>query len=70
MTARPGAALCAAAAFGCDVAVTALTPACGVVHRWERAAKLGLEPPVEVKAILEAAAADSPLHLNIWSGRV
>jgi hypothetical protein len=38
--------------------------------RWERAARLGLEPPEDVKEILVAAGNDSPLNHNIWHNRV
>ncbi|GBF91498.1 hypothetical protein Rsub_04238 [Raphidocelis subcapitata] len=40
------------------------------LERWERASRLGLQPPEEVRRILVAAGADSPANLNIWHGRV
>ncbi|KAI8468205.1 MAG: DNA polymerase delta subunit 4-like protein [Monoraphidium minutum] len=40
------------------------------LERWQRAARLGLEPPAEVGRVLEAAGADSPANSNIWRGRV
>ena len=36
------------------------------LQRWERAAKWGLQPPEEVKALLQAGAAGDCL----WEGRV
>ena len=38
--------------------------------RWERAQKLGLDPPQDVKQILEGLPEGDPLHLCIWAGRV
>jgi hypothetical protein len=40
------------------------------LERWQRAADLGLDPPAAVKAVLDAAAADSPLQQSMWHGRV
>ncbi|KAK9842279.1 hypothetical protein WJX81_004398 [Elliptochloris bilobata] len=40
------------------------------LERWERAAKLGLHPPEEVKAILVRQAPDSLQLEGIWTGRV
>ena len=38
--------------------------------RWERAAKLGLDPPKEIRDILERQAPGSSQLANLWSGRV
>jgi hypothetical protein len=38
--------------------------------RWERAQKLGLNPPLAVKEALEGLPADDPLQHSIWTGRV
>ena len=38
--------------------------------RWERAQKLGLDPPLNVKQILEGLPEGDPLHMCIWAGRV
>lgn len=40
------------------------------LERWQRAEALGLAPPPEVKALLDAAGVASPANKNIWAGRV
>ena len=39
-------------------------------RRWQRASKLGLDPPTDVQTLLEASGADSKYNSNIWDGRV
>ena len=38
--------------------------------RWERADRYGLQPPVEVKAILDKLPTNSVHDRNLWTGRV
>lgn len=49
--------------FGPCIGITRL-------QRWERAAKFGLQPPQEVKDILERRGAESTANACLWSERV
>ncbi len=58
----------AQAVWGAASRLAAESAGCG--RRWERAHKLGLHPPPEVKALLEQQAPGSAHLENLWSGRV
>jgi DNA polymerase delta subunit 4 len=40
------------------------------LQRWERAAKLGLDPPMEIGRLLSQLPADDKKAANLWAGRV
>ncbi len=41
-----------------------------VCSRWERAAKFGMDPPQEVKEILQRLGPEDASSFDIWHGRV
>ncbi|KAK9823832.1 hypothetical protein WJX72_005810 [[Myrmecia] bisecta] len=40
------------------------------LERWERAVKLGKNPPPEVRDILQEVAKHDPRHQCLWAGRI
>lgn len=40
------------------------------LERWERAERFGLDPPQEIKQILDDLPEGDPLHQNIWHRRL
>lgn len=40
------------------------------LQRWERAEKLGLQPPKNIRELLSELPADDPKAANLWAGRV